>query len=70
MNFNTSQITHKIAEEVSTIMSTRDFTYEAAYRSSRACGPLYMWVKSQLAYASIIQRVKPLNDEMAFLTKS
>ena len=69
VNFNTSQITHKIAEEVSTIMSTRDFTYEAAYRSSRACGPLYMWVKSQLAYASIIQRVKPLNDEMAFLTK-
>lgn len=69
VNFNTSRITRKSSEEASTIMHKPDFTYEAANRSSKACGPLYKWVKSQLEYSHIIQRVKPLSDEMTFLTQ-
>ena len=69
VNFETKQITRKAAEEASAIMNTPNFTYETAVRSSKVCGPLYNWVKSQLEYSYILQRVKPLNDEMEFLTQ-
>lgn len=70
VNFQTSRITRKSADEVKAILSTPDFTFEAANRSSKACGPLYKWVKSQLEYSYIIQRVKPLSDEMTYLTQT
>ena len=69
VNFETKQITRRAAEEASMIMKTPGFTYETAVRSSKVCGPLYNWVKSQLEYSYILQRVKPLNDEMEFLTQ-
>ena len=57
------------AEEAKKILYDPNFTFEAVNRSSRACGPLYMWGKSQLEYAYHIQRVKPLNDAMEGLTE-
>lgn len=40
------------------------FVYEAVQRASKACGPLLSWVVSQVEYASILEKVKPLKLEM------
>lgn len=69
VNFQTQRITKRGAEEAKKILYDPNFTFEAVNRSSRACGPLYMWGKSQLEYAYHIQRVKPLNDAMEGLTE-
>ena len=70
VNLDTSRITRHGAEEARNIMNTPGFDYTAVNHSSRACGPLYKWVSSQLEYSDIIQRVKPLNDEMELLTQT
>ena len=41
----------------------------AVDRASKACGPLYQWAESQIKYATILRRIKPLRDEMAELEK-
>lgn len=33
-------------------------------RSSKACGPLYQWVESQIKYSSIYKSIQPLRDEV------
>jgi dynein heavy chain 1 len=42
-------------------------SYEAVNRSSKACGPLYKWVASQIGYSVIFNRVQPLREEVAKL---
>ena len=44
-----------------------DFTYEKVNRASKACGPLYKWVRSQIDYSEIAERVQPLRDEVSKL---
>jgi len=41
-----------------------DFTFEKVNRASRACGPLVDWVKAQVNYADILDRVGPLRNEV------
>ena len=69
VDFKTHQITKKGAEEAKRILDTSKLSFKDVNHSSRACGPLYMWSKSQLEYAYHIQRVKPLNDAMESLTE-
>ena len=38
-------------------------------RSSKACGPLYQWVESQIKYSSIYKSIQPLREEVEQLEK-
>jgi dynein heavy chain 1 len=46
-----------------------DLTTETVTRSSRACGPLYMWAESQIRYSTVYNRIQPLRDEVEQLEK-
>ena len=37
---------------------------ESVMRSSKACGPLFNWVSSQIHYSEIFNKVEPLRDEV------
>lgn len=59
----------QLNQEMIQFMETRylnkdNYTYESANRASKALGPLMMWVKAQLRYASIITQVEPLRREL------
>jgi len=47
-----------------------DLQYEAVNRASVACGPMVKWLKSQVAFSRIAQKVQPLKDEVAKLEHS
>ncbi|CCD23572.1 dynein heavy chain NDAI_0B05390 [Naumovozyma dairenensis CBS 421] len=44
-----------------------DFTFEAINRASKACGPLYQWVFAQVNYGEILERIEPLQQEVAIV---
>lgn len=65
VNFESSKISEKTRQFVQTnYFSDEKFTYESVNRSSKACGPLYKWLEAQMQYSSILDRVKPLRDEI------
>jgi dynein heavy chain 1 len=39
-------------------------SYESVMKSSKACGPLFKWVSSQVNYSLIFNRVEPLREEV------
>lgn len=41
--------------------------YASVDRASKACGPLFQWAESQIKYATILRKVKPLRDEVESL---
>lgn len=45
-------------------LSHPSYNYETVYRASRACAPLLVWVLAQLRYAEVLERIKPLRDEV------
>lgn len=46
-----------------------DINSESVMRSSKACGPLYVWTVSQIKYSTVYNRVQPLRDEVTQLEK-
>ncbi|PVH14652.1 uncharacterized protein CXQ87_002799 [Candidozyma duobushaemuli] len=50
-----------------TYLSRSDFNFETVNRASKACGPLLQWVIAQLRYYSILEKVMPLKEEVAYL---
>lgn len=69
VNFdNESQLTaEKRAYMEETYLSRPDFNYEAIYRASKACGPLFQWVVAQVRYSEILDKVGPLKEELEHL---
>lgn len=65
VNFDPLLLTQK---QVKTIqedyLAQPQFDYDSVDRASKACGPLYQWAESQIKYAVILRRVKPLRDEV------
>ncbi|KAL3939676.1 MAG: hypothetical protein SGBAC_005637 [Bacillariaceae sp.] len=41
-----------------------ELTTQTVMRSSKACGPLYMWAESQIKYSTVYNRIQPLRDEV------
>lgn len=41
-----------------------EIDYERVMRSSKACGPLYKWAESQVAYSTVFNSIQPLRDEV------
>ncbi|KAH3668236.1 hypothetical protein OGAPHI_001990 [Ogataea philodendri] len=48
-------------------ISRPSYNFESVNRASKACGPLLLWVEAQLRYASVIEKVQPLKDEVRAL---
>lgn len=65
VNFDPLNLTPKQIKLVQdTYLSTPDFDYTSVDRASKACGPLFNWAVSQIKYATILKKIKPLRDEM------
>lgn len=48
-------------------LSHTEMDYASVDRASKACGPLYQWAASQIKYAVILKKIKPLRDEVQAL---
>lgn len=48
-------------------LSLPNFNFETVNRASKACGPLLQWVEAQVQYATILERVGPLREEVLLL---
>ena len=45
-------------------LSKGNFNYESANRASKACGPLFMWIKAQVKFSAIVVKFSPLKNEL------
>ena len=66
-------VEHKGKEKVKTIQykwfSDPEFTYDRAIKASKVAGPLVTWIQSQIKYADVLVKVKPLIDEIKELER-
>lgn len=68
VNFDPLTLTTKQVHQVQeTYLNLTDLSYEKVDNASKACGPLYQWAESQIKYATILRKVKPLRDEVVQL---
>ena len=68
VNFDPLTLTQKQVKAVQDdYLSMAELDYTSVDRASKACGPLYQWAESQVKYATILRKVKPLRDEVATL---
>jgi dynein heavy chain 1 len=69
VNFDSEKLTSRQRNTIQTnyIENAEEFKYDKVNRASKACGPLYKWVVSQLNYTTILHRIQPLRDEVQHL---
>ena len=69
VNFdNEKQVTPDLLEYMEKIyLSRSDYSYDVVDRASKACGPLLAWVKAQLSYATILDKIEPLREEVRLI---
>jgi len=71
VNFNTEKLTDKARARLKkNYLSDESFTYERVNKASKACGPLCKWLVAQVHYAEILDKVKPLRDQVENLTQA
>lgn len=65
---NEEQLTDEVRDYMEkTYLSRPEFTFETVNRASKSCGPLLLWVRAQLTYASALNKVGPLKEEVDLL---
>ena len=74
VNFDPNTLSPKQVQQVQTEYLQSEaqdsqFDYASVDRASKACGPLYQWAESQIRYATIIRKIKPLRDQVTQLTE-
>ncbi|KAG5479103.1 hypothetical protein LSCM1_02952 [Leishmania martiniquensis] len=69
-SFRPDEISEPARERVRGMMRDSKFTVEAAYRASKAAGPLMQWVFFQVKYSAIYQRVAPVRSKIEKLIKA
>ncbi|CAM9166136.1 unnamed protein product, partial [Hapterophycus canaliculatus] len=68
VNFDTDSLTSPVIRTVEEVFKAAgDLTIDAVTRASKACGPLYNWVNSQINFSRIAIMVQPLKDEIVAL---
>ncbi|XP_022659262.1 cytoplasmic dynein 2 heavy chain 1-like [Varroa destructor] len=72
MNFDAHQITSDIRQNVETLLQKRATSFDPknAKRASAASAPLADWVRANVKYAAVLQKIEPLEREQAELTKN
>ncbi|KAM9964742.1 hypothetical protein ACTFIW_004524 [Dictyostelium discoideum] len=66
INYDTKKMmTPKIREAITKgYLEDPGFDYETVNRASKACGPLVKWATAQTYYSEILDRIKPLREEV------
>ena len=67
VNFNPMSLTPKLVRKAQEYLNNPELDSVSVDRASKACGPLYMWAQSQIAYSTILRKIKPLRDEVEAL---
>ncbi|KDO30766.1 hypothetical protein SPRG_04667 [Saprolegnia parasitica CBS 223.65] len=69
VNFDSEKLTAKQRAVINGnyLSKTDEFDYEKVNRASKACGPLFKWVVSQINYTEILHRIQPLRNEVQTL---
>ncbi|KAI8621722.1 dynein heavy chain and region D6 of dynein motor-domain-containing protein [Chytriomyces sp. MP71] len=72
MNFNARTITPSVRESVNALLKSKGESFEESVirRSSVAAAPLAMWVKANLQYSAVLERIGPLEADLAKLSQS
>jgi dynein heavy chain 1 len=71
VNFDPLSLTTKQMKTISeNYLSNTELDYASVDRASKACGPLFQWAGSQIKYATILKKIKPLRDEMNTLLET
>eukprot|EP00051_Salpingoeca_urceolata_P021875 m.349048 g.349048 ORF g.349048 m.349048 type:complete len:4259 (-) comp19881_c0_seq4:199-12975(-) len=72
VSFDPRKITPTVRSNVEKLLRERGGSFEdaAAKRASRAAAPLAKWVKASLQYASVLERIEPLELEHAGLKQN
>ena len=65
---------YKVTDEMKKVVMVKylnnpDITQEMVDKASKACGPLFMWAGSIVKYATLLNNIKPMTDEVAMLEK-
>ncbi|EPY50395.1 dynein heavy chain Dhc1 [Schizosaccharomyces cryophilus OY26] len=69
LNFDTEkQLSPSLRKRIeSEYFCNASLKYEVVNRASKACGPLFLWIRSHCNYSKVLQRVSPLNDNVSHL---
>ncbi|RKO94668.1 hypothetical protein BDK51DRAFT_21975 [Blyttiomyces helicus] len=72
MNFDARNINKQVRESVGDLIRDKKESFDEATikRASVAAAPLAMWVRANLQYSSVLERIGPLEADLARLTKS
>ncbi|KAF1768244.1 hypothetical protein GCK72_000056 [Caenorhabditis remanei] len=72
MNFDANRITNEIHKKVTAIVKQKSASFEEANakRASAAAAPLAAWVKANLEYSKILEKISPLEAEKNKLVKN
>ncbi|KAJ3052006.1 Cytoplasmic dynein 2 heavy chain 1 [Rhizophlyctis rosea] len=72
MNFDARNITRQIRESVGELLKQKRDSFEEAVikRASVAAAPLAMWVKANLQYSEVLEKIGPLEKDLETLTQS
>ncbi|VDL94656.1 unnamed protein product [Schistocephalus solidus] len=71
-NFDARKISRELRLSVEQLLkrSADSFTARAARRASVAAAPLAAWVQANVQFASVLERIAPLEEEQSRLTRS
>ncbi|XP_065684969.1 cytoplasmic dynein 1 heavy chain 1 isoform X1 [Hydra vulgaris] len=64
VNFSTDSLTLESRKQMAKYISNPDYTFEKVNKASVACGPLVKWAIAQVNYATMLQKVEPLRNEL------
>ena len=68
INFETANLEPQLSKKLEAVLAKDpNLNLENVYRASRACGPLIMWVRAQIDYATVLERIKPLRSEISYI---
>jgi dynein heavy chain 2 len=69
IHFDARKISPEIREQVEAFIAENSKSFEpaAAKRASVACAPLAMWVKANLQYADVLDKIQPLESQAKLL---
>uniref|UniRef100_A0A7E4ZT92 Dynein heavy chain, cytoplasmic n=1 Tax=Panagrellus redivivus TaxID=6233 RepID=A0A7E4ZT92_PANRE len=69
LQFDTDRLTPDIIAQMEKYKNNADWDFDKVNRASTACGPMLKWVKAQLLYADMLNKVEPLRNELKRLQK-
>ncbi|KAJ3215292.1 Cytoplasmic dynein 2 heavy chain 1 [Dinochytrium kinnereticum] len=72
MNFDARNITKQVRDSVMELLKSKKESFEESVirRSSVAAAPLAMWVKANIQYSVVLEKIGPLEADLQRLTKT